>query len=505
VSRCKEAPADMDCPFRHRCPHLEGMACSWVMENYQEAFELRERLGNLEQQYQQQVAALTKALLERDQKIAQLQLQHQKQFKANRKPKPRTEPIEQPPRKRGAPVGHPPWRRRQPGPADELIEVPPPQQCPHCQGRDLTPSPEVYEHTQEDIRLAVRVHTSRFLHAQCYCTQCRRNVYQAAPGEVPGCRIGPITRAVATHLRYDLQIPYRKVRHILQNLFGMPLTPASAIAFDRKATVRGRPLYEELRVKLQNSPVAHADETSWREDGQGRFLWYGGHQELAFFQITDNRAAESAVLLLGEDFGGTLITDAYAAYNAVKATARQTCWSHINTRCKELLQQIALTEPPVNVRQSVLFLRQLRTFGLDLCALGRQRRNRTLTPADARAKLPSLVKRLRRIAGKPMDYAPAETLRQRLMEKDYDKLFTFLRVEGVDPTNNLAERSVRPHVIMRKIFNGTRSPAGSESHAVLPSLLQTAQLQGKSSLEFLSALITQPLAMAHAALFANTS
>jgi transposase len=479
------------------------MSSSWVMEQYQDAFELREQLHTLEQRYEQRIAELEKTLLERDQKIAQLRLQHQKQFKANRK-LAAAEPMGKP-RTRGAPRGHPPWRRRELTHVDQVIAVPPPEECPHCQGHDLEPYPEVYEHVQEDIILQPRVHVTRRVHQQCYCRTCRRVIYQVAPGQLPGCQIGPVTRAVATHLRYDLQIPYRKVQHILKNLFGMPLVPASAMTFDRKATGRGRKLYEELRVKLQCSPVVYADETSWREDGQGRYVWFGGHENLAFFQITDNRSADSALLLLGNDFGGTLVTDAYAAYNAVNASARQTCWSHIGMHCKELLQQIQLTQPPVRVPQSVRFLKQIRRLGSHLCDLGRQLRNRQLKPAAARGMIPSLHKRLKRIAGKPMDYAPAETLRQRLMEKDHDKLFTFLRIKGVQPTNNHSERSVRQHVIMRKICNGTRSPAGSESHAVLPSLLQTAQLQGKSSIEFLFTLITQPLANARAALFANTS
>lgn len=503
MSRRREAPDDLDCPYRHNCPHLDGMAASWLLENYQEAFELREQLHAMEQRYEQRLAELEKTLLERDQKIAQLRLQHQKQFKANRKPAA-VAPTGKP-RRRGAPLGHPPWRRREPTQVDQVIEVPPPEECPHCQGHDLEPCPEVYEHVQEDIVLRRQVKVTKYLHGQSYCRPCRRVVCQLAPGELAGCQIGPVTRAVATHLRYDLQISYRKARHILKNLFGMPLVPASAMTFDRKATARGRAIYEELRAKLQSSPVVYADETSWREDGQGHYVWFGGHENLAFFQITDNRSADSAVLLLGSDFGGTLVTDAYAAYNAVNASARQTCWSHIGTHCKELLQQIELTQPAVTVPRSVRFLKQVKRLGLDLCGLGRQLRNRKLTRPVARAMIPSLHKRLKRIAGKPMDYAPAETLRQRLMEKDNDKLFTFLRIKGVQPTNNHSERSVRPHVIMRKICNGTRSPAGSESHAVLPSLLQTAQLQGKPSIEFLFTLITQPLANARAALFANTS
>lgn len=501
MSRRKEAPADMDCPYRHRCPHLDQMSCSWVMEQYQEAFELRQRMDAMEADYQQQIQSLTQSLLERDAKIAQLQLLHQKQFKAQVPKIPSRKTGGKP----GAPLGHPPWRRRMQDQVDRTIEVNAPEICPHCQCSHLRPCPDIYEHDQEDIQLAPRRRTTRFRHGQSWCPVCRRPVYQAGPGEIPGAQIGPVTRAVATHLRYDMQIPYRKVRHILKNLFGMPLVPASAIKFDRKATVRGRPLYEELRVKLQSSPIVHADETSWREDGQSHFVWYGGHQRLAFFQITDNRSADSGIQLLGDDFDGTLITDAYAAYNAVNARHRQTCWSHIGRRCKDLLQQIQLTTPPIKVPKSIRFCKQIRRFASRLCELGKQRRQRLLKPAAARAFIPLLQKRLRQIAGKPLDYAPAETLRQRLMEKDHDKLFTFLRKPGVDPTNNHAERSIRPLVVMRKICNGTRSVEGSESHGVLPSLMQTAQLQGKSSIAFLMTLITQPVDKARVALFANTS
>ena len=102
-----------------------------------------------------------------------------------------------------------------------------------------------------------------------------------------------------------------------------------------------------------------------------------------------------------------------------------------------------------------------------------------------------------------LEHAAAETLRLRVMEKDRDKLFTFLRIKGVDPTNNHAERSLRFLVIMRKICFGTRSAAGSESHGVLTSLLQTAKLQGKNAIQFLTTLLTGPLDKARSALFAS--
>jgi len=499
MSRRMEAPVGFECPYRHACPHLDHLSTTWTLEVYQESFTLRDESHAMEERYQQRIAELEQTLRERDDKIAQLRLQHQKQFKANvvQVPPPRGKT-----RKRGAPVGHPGWRRKDPDHIDQTISVPAPQICPRCQCEDLLPYPEVYDHIQEDIVLVPCTHNTLFRHGQSYCPKCRRPVYQPAAGEVPGCSIGPVTRAVAAHLRYDLQIPYRKVQHILRDLFGMPLVPASAMAFDRKATVLGQPLYEELRAKLKSADVAYADETSWREDGQGRYAWFGGNEHLAVYQIAD-RSGDSAVQLLGDDFDGTLVTDACASYNAVNARRRQTCWAHIASRCKELLQQIELTSPPIRVPKSVAFCKKLKSFASRCCELGGQLRGKKLTLSKSRAMIPSLERQLKNFAGKSLDYAPAETLRDRIMNKDFDKLFTFLCVKGVDPTNNHSERSVRPLVIMRKISFGTRSGAGSQSHSVLPSLLSTARRQGKSPIEFLVALLTQPQATARAALFSS--
>jgi len=501
MSRRMEAPVGFECPYRHNCPHLDHLSTTWTLEVYQESFRLRRQYDVMEQRYQQRIAELEQTLRERDTKIAQLRVQHQKQFKANIPP---PAPARGQARKRGAPQGHPPWRRREPDHIDQTVEVPAPQTCPRCESGTLSPYPQTYEHVQEDIVLVPCTHVTRFVHQQCWCPRCRRPVYDAGPGELPGCQIGPLTRAVATHLRYDLQIPYRKVQHILRDLFGMPLVPASAMAFDRQATVRGRPLYEQLQAMLKSSEVAYADETSWRENGRRRYVWFGGNAHMAAYQITD-RSADSAVQLLGDDFDGTLVTDAYAAYNAVNARHRQTCWSHIAARCKDILRQIELTTPPVTVPSSVVFCQKLKKFASRLCALGRQLRDKKLRRSKARAMVPALQRQLRRFAGQTLDYATAETLRDRLMNKDYDKLFTFLQVKGVEPTNNHSEQSLRFLVIMRKICFGTRSAAGSESHSILWSLLATAQRQVKDAIGFLVSLLTQPSNVAQAALFANSS
>ncbi len=501
MSRRMDAPVDFECPYRHSCPHLDTLSTTWVMEVYQESFELRERLHRLEIESQQQIDQLHKTLLERDQTIAQLRLQHQKQFKANVKPAPT--PIAVKVRRRGAPRGHPPWRRRQPSQIDQVIHVDAPSVCPHCQCDRLLPSPQTHEHVQEDIVLTPRPRAVKFVHRQGFCPRCRRDVYQTAPGEMRNCPIGPITRAVAADLRYNLQIPYRKVQYILRRLFGMTLVHATAMNFDRKTTALARPLHQQLQVMLQSADVAYADETSWRQDGRGHYVWFGGNEHLSVYHITDNRSCDSAVQLLGEQFDGTLISDDYASYNAVESKRRQTCWNHLRTAAREVAQQIELADATARMPLSVEFCHKLQRFALRMCELGQKLRKNKLARAKAIAMIPNLQRQLRRFAGKKLEHPAAETLRLRLIQKDWDKLFTFLRVKGVEPTNNLAERALRLLVIMRKICFGTRSAAGSESHAVLASVLQTARKQGKEAIEFVKQLLTEPTASAKAALFAS--
>jgi hypothetical protein len=414
-------------------------------------------------------------------------------------------PIKVQAKRRGAPPGHPGWHRRPPDHIDQTIQVPAPIVCPHCQCEKLAPWDETYEHDQEDIILVPRTRVVRFVHKQCFCPKCRHPVYQTGEGELRGCEIGPVTRAVAMHLRYNLQIPYRHVQHILADLFGMPLVPATAMNFDRQATELGRPFFEQLRQMLQNSPVVYSDDTSWREDGQGHYIWFGGNKDVAVYLLTDNRASQSAVKLLGEEFDGTLVSDDYAGYNATNPKDRQTCWQHLRTKSKEILQQIELTRPPIAVPRAVEFCGKLDKFGLRMCALGRLKERGKLSLRKAKAMIPKLQKQLKRFATKPLDHPEAETLRTRVMEKDWDKLFTFLRVKDVEPTNNLSERSLRFLVILRKISFGTRSPEGSESHGVLASLLQTARLQGKKAVDFLVTLLTRSTAEVKAALFGGTS
>ena len=135
----------------------------------------------------------------------------------------------------------------------------------------------------------------------------------------------------------------------------MPFVPASAMAFDRSATHRGEPIYEDLKEKIQALGNVHADETSWRENGINHHVWYAGNKELAFFHIDRNRSSKVAQSILGKNFGGVLNTDGYAAYNGVNPKDRQACLAHLIRNAKEIKQEILNKPKKYQDRKSIVF------------------------------------------------------------------------------------------------------------------------------------------------------
>ena len=347
-------PYDFTCPYTDNCPHLNGLSTKWVFGEY-------ERADDVYHEHLRIIDNFHEALKVRDDRIrvlerdnaelkAKYQALHQKQFKANKRAKnvdrqgDRDEGTfkgNTEKKKRGAPVGHPGWFRPTPKQIDSTVSVPAPETCPHCGSDTLTPLPETTEHLQEDIVIVARPRVTLYLHGEAYCHKCRRSVMQAAEDEILYAPIGPVAKSAAIYFRYKIGVSYRKTQEILRELFGLDCVPASLVGFDRKAASNATAIYNDLKEKIRTSSVVHADETSWRNDGVGHFVWYAGNDDLAFFHINRRRSAEVAKAIFGKDFAGTLVRDRYAAYNGI-GTDWQSCLSHIITRAKEISREHAL-------------------------------------------------------------------------------------------------------------------------------------------------------------------
>ena len=250
-------------------------------------------------------------------------------------------------------------------------------------------------------------------------------------------------------------------------------------------------------------------ETYWREDGMGHYVWHAGNNEMAVFHINRHRSSKVAQSILGNNFSGVLNTDGYAAYNAVNAKDRQTCLAHLIRKSKEIKQEILLRKHPFQDKQSIQFCNYVSALFKKTCEIGQKFIGGDIKQDSADAFKKRLYSALNSICSQKLKDEKAEVLRKRLLDpnKAYNRLFTFLRYPGVQPTNNQAEQSLRNMVIFRKICFGTRSGQGSYSHSVLPSLLLTAKRQGKHPLEFFAtgALFTADTATAQAALYNDSS
>jgi hypothetical protein len=329
-------------------------------------------------------------------------------------------------------------------------------------------------------------------------------VVQAGEGELLNAPIGPVAKSVAIYLRYRIGIPYRKTAQLFRELFGLSFVPASALLFDRKAAAQGRPLYEDLLEKIRTSEVVHADETSWRSDGVGHFLWVAGNENLTFFHIDRHRSAEVARAIFGEDFDGTLVRDRYAAYNGI-GRDWQVCIAHILTKTKEIRAEHELLPPTEKDAAVAPFCDRLMDLCSRLCDAGQKLKAGDL-PWKAATKIKKrFVRELNTVCKQTLRFKPAEILRTYLVGPEQKFLFTFLRRPGVPPTNNHAEQSLRHLVIFRKICFGTRSQNGLETHSILPSLVQTARRQGVDPRKFIQTLLTADTATAQADLYNNSS
>ena len=203
--------------------------------------------------------------------------------------------------------------------------------------------------------------------------------------------------------------------------------------------------------------------------------------------------------------GGVLVTDRYAAYNSTNPAERQTCLAHIIRRAKEIAQELSLLNNNYRDLKAESFCARIAKLFSRVCKVGQKISSGLITIEQIPAIEKKFIENLKTCCANELSFSSAETLRSKLIGKEIDQLFTFLRHPDVPPTNNQAEQSLRSIVIFRKIIFGTRSASGLRTHSILPSLVLTARRQGNHPREFLQILLTSDSPTAQAALYNNSS
>jgi transposase len=239
------------------------------------------------------------------------------------------------------------------------------------------------------------------------------------------------------------------------------------------------PVVEEARAAVQEAAVVNVDETGWREAQQRAWLWTAVTAALTVFRVDRRRSGDVVEALLGPDFAGIVGSDRWSAYSRFPAEQRALCYAHLKRHFQGLVDRGEEAEPIgrwglAEINRLFALWHRFKTGEFD----GHELRRR-LIPLQAR-----LGRLLRRGQDNP-DRKAVALCRQ--LQKWWSALWTFGRVEGVQPTNNVAERALRPAVVWRKGSFGSDSEAGSEFAERLLTVVATCRQQGRGVLDFLVA------------------
>jgi len=366
-------------------------------------------------------------------------------------------------KKPGRPEGHKGVRRAAPPQIDREVEHRL-DRCPECASplRPCTSPHSTRTRIIEDIPEAIHPVVTKHLLHRDYCPSCKKLVEPKIPDALPNAAIGNRLVALSAHWHYGLGMPISQIVELLNTHLHFPLSEGGLVQMWQRLAQVLEPWYEQLTDRVQTAAVLHADETGWRVNGKTHWLWCFTTQDATVYMIHPSRGSPALLAFFKEAFEGALITDFWAAYDAIANGKRQFCLAH-------LLRELEKVDQTNSSSDWCAFSKKARRLFRDALRL----RAREGYAPDAYAS------RIQRLYGRLVDLmliesadADVRRLAKRL-QKYWEELLTFLEDPTVPATNNHAEREIRPAVIMRKVMQGNRSDKGAQTQSVLMSLLRT--------------------------------
>ena len=382
-------------------------------------------------------------------------------------------------KKPGCKPGHPGHHRRPP-PKIDARKSHRAKCCPDCSGR-LCRCAETRRRYTEDIPANLQpVVTEHTIHRD-WCPRCQKRVEPRVPDALPGSSIGNRVLTMSAWLHYGLGNTLSQIVEVFNHHLHFPLTGGGLLQQWYRLQEILFPWYEQIQQEALDSAVLHADETGWRVNGRGHWLWCFTTPRLTYYLIDRQRGRPVLARFFRREFVGTLVTDFWGAYNAVACGSRQTCLPHL---LRDLEHVEKYKHPGPSWRQ---FAKKLRRLLGDAMRLKRY----VDLPAESFASRRSrLHGRLDELIAAPWNDKQARRLIKRL-RRHRDHLLTFLDHADVPYDNNAGERAIRPAVIIRKNSYCNRSQRGADTQAVLMSIYRTLKQRGHDPLR----TITEALAV----------
>jgi len=446
---------------------------------------------------EQQVVGLTAQVQSLSARVAALEEQVRQSSRNSSRP-PSSDPPGAPPRPQRESSGkRPGGQPGHPGRGRHLLAVEQvnavvearPRTCAGCGqvlvGDDPTPA----RHQVADLPRVRAVVTEYRRHTLC-CPACGERTAAAWPEGMPAGCFGPRAQATVGYLTGRLNVSQREVAEVLGVLFGLDLSLGSVSALARQVSAAVAAPVAEARAYVQAQPAVNADETNWPQGRQGGWLWVAVSALVSVFLVRPSRASAVAKELLGATYTGIVGSDRYGGYAWVDTAHRQLCWAHLRRDFTAFGERGG---------ESARLGQALLAASDELFALWYRVRDGTLDRAAfAQAALPlrAQVGTLLR-AGQALTHAKTGGTCDHVVALE-PALWTFVTHEGVEPTNNAAERALRRAVLWRRRSFGTQSDAGSRFVERLLTVATTLRQQGRDVLDYLTAACQAAMAGAPA-------
>ncbi len=291
-------------------------------------------------------------------------------------------------------------------------------------------------------------------------------------------------------MREEENLSIDQIKAHLNTFYGLSLSSGEIIDILHQEAKLSSKDYEQIKQNLLASRVIYADETGGREDGVNGYHWSFSNQKFHLLIYRKSRASKVVKEVFGEDgekFNGVLSSDFYGAYN-VYLGPHQRCWVHYlrdTAKLKDDHPKDKLLKTWIKSIHKVYEEAKAYSGPSPNLPFGLHEQERTLKEVYFKQKLKSLC----------MPYIKTQLPQAKLSARAIrflSEMFTFVKYEGVNPDNNMAERAVRKTVIKRKISFGTRSAKGSETRSILGSLFGTWRLQNLNPYEQMRLLLLAP-------------
>jgi transposase len=384
-------------------------------------------------------------------------------------------------RKRGGQAGHPPHLKRL-FPLEQVTHIEPlvPAKCSGCQAplpRAASPGdPEPKRFQVVELpKIAVDV-TEYQAHGRT-CPNCGILTQATVPAEIRAHSVGPALTATLSYLSGCHGMSKRGVEEFSDTVLGAPIALGTVANLEQEVSAALAPAHQEAIEAVRRAQVKFADETSWKLWGKLCWLWAAAMAGAAVFVIHAKRGAQGLAAILGESIEGIVHSDRWHVYLQVPEKRRQLCWAHLK---RDFQKIVDCGGPSLFVgRRGLRIVRELFVawHAFQAGTITRSRLQQLLAPLDRR-----LGRTL--VEGALGDDARVAKFCENLLNLE-SALWTFTRVEGVEPTNNYMERLVRLAVLWRRRSFGCNSVVGCRFVERILTVVQTCRLRNRNTIEYL--------------------